>query len=94
MARAPRQPSAERPAPVAMPPGVLYWPRAYDDLVGYTFAISNITGRPVRGHGFNDVLADASAARNWTSVFTATRDDEDLEATTSEVCRPANTRRR
>ncbi len=93
-ARAPQaDPGAERAGKfaVALSPGALYWPRAYDDLVGYTFAISNINKDQFWGHGFNDILtgmlpppeAGRSSLRRGTT--------EDLKATTSEVCRPAIT---
>ncbi len=95
LARAPQaNPSAERAGEraVAMPPGALYWPRAYDDLVGYTFAISNINKDQFWGHGFNDILAGMlPPPEAGRSPLRRRGTTENLEATTSEVCRPANT---
>src|SRR5262245_11085880 len=35
----------------------LYWPRAYDDLAGYTFATGNTGKDQFWSHGFNDIFA-------------------------------------
>jgi hypothetical protein len=39
----------------------LYWPRAFDDLAGYTFAIGSTSKEQFWSHGFNDIFAGVIA---------------------------------
>ena len=70
-------------------PASVYWPRAYDDLAGYTFASASTGKDPFWSHGFNDIFAGIVGLPDTTGRAKIARQRASAEVSAEAASPPA-----